>query len=125
MEKVNGTFKTEKGSYGEELAVKFIKEKGYEIIEQNYRYGHGEVDIVAKDKDTLVFIEVKFRKNLEFGPPELAVTKSKQKQVRKISELFIMDKGEKVEFKDARIDVIAILKFPNEDPQINHIINAF
>lgn len=117
--------KQKKGSYGEELAVKFIKEKGYEIIEQNYRYGHGEVDIVAKDEDTLVFIEVKFRKNLEFGPPELAVTKSKQKQVRKISELFIMDKGEKVEFKDARIDVIAILKFPNEDPQINHIINAF
>lgn len=114
-----------KGDYGEELAVKFLKEKGYQIIEQNYRYGHGEVDIVAKENNTLVFVEVKFRKNLEFGPPELAITKGKQKQVRKISELFIKSKGDKVDFEDARIDVVAILKFPNQDPQINHIKNAF
>jgi putative endonuclease len=113
------------GNYGEQLAVKFLKKIGIEIIEQNYRYGHGEIDIVAKDKKTLVFVEVKYRNNLEFGPPELAVTKSKQKQVRKIAEMYINEKENEVEFEDSRIDVIAILKLPNHDPEINHIVNAF
>lgn len=117
--------KQKKGSYGEELAVKFLTEKGYEIIEQNYRYGHGEVDIIAMDKDELVFVEVKYRNNLEYGAPEYAVTKSKQKQVRKISELYIIEKGDKIEFENARIDVIAILDLPNKQPDINHIKNAF
>lgn len=117
--------KQKKGNYGEDLAVKFLQEKGYDIVERNYRYGHGEIDIVAKIKDILVFVEVKFRKSLEFGPPELAITRTKQKQVRKIAELYIYDKGEKIDFEDARIDVIAILKLPNESPQINHIENAF
>lgn len=117
--------KQKKGSYGEELAVKFLKEKGYEIIEQNYRYGHGEVDIVAMDKKELVFVEVKYRKNLEYGSPEYAVTKSKQRQVRKISELYIMEKGDDIEFDNARIDVVAILNLPGNKPEINHIENAF
>ncbi len=117
--------KQKKGTYGEDLAVKLLTEKGYTIIERNYRFGHGEIDIVAKENETLVFVEVKYRNNLEFGPPELAVTKAKQKQVRKIAELFIYDNDGKIDFEEARIDVIAILKLPNEDPQINHIENAF
>lgn len=117
--------KQKKGNYGEELAAKFLVENGYEILERNYRFGHGEIDIVAKENDTLVFVEVKYRNNLEFGPPELAITKAKQKQVRKIAELFIYQNGDKIQFEEARIDVIAILKLPNESPQINHIENAF
>jgi putative endonuclease len=117
--------KQKKGSYGEELALKFLKEKGFEILEQNYRYGRGEIDIVAMDKNELVFFEVKYRNNLEYGPPEYALTKSKQKQVRKISELYIMEKGDEIEFENARIDVIAILHLPNKNPEINHIENAF
>lgn len=117
--------KQKTGNYGETLAVKFLKEKGFEIIEQNYRFGHGEIDIVAKERDILVFVEVKLRNNLEFGPPELAISKSKQKQVRKIAEMFIHQKGKEIDFERSRIDVIAILKLPNEQPKINHIINAF
>lgn len=117
--------KQKTGNYGEELAVKFLQQNGYEIVEQNYRFGHGEIDIVAKDKNTLVFVEVKYRNNLEFGPPVLAVTKTKQKQVRKIAEMYINEKEKQVKFEDARIDVIAILKLPNHEPKINHIINAF
>ena len=117
--------KQKTGNYGESLAVKFLTKNGFEIVEQNYHYGHGEIDIVAKEKDTLIFVEVKYRNNLEFGPPELAVTKSKQKQVRKIAEMYIYEKEKEIEFEDARFDVIAILKLPNHEPKINHIINAF
>ena len=111
------------GERGEDIAVDFLKEKGFQIIERNYRYGHGEIDIVAKDKDNLVFIEVKTRKNLEFGPPELTVTKSKQRQIRKIAELYLYEKKIKDTF--CRIDVIAILIQKNIPPKITHIINAF
>ncbi len=114
-----------KGNYGENLAVKFLKEKGFEIIEQNYRHGHGEIDIVAKENETLVFVEVKLRKSLEYGPPELAINNAKQKQVRKIAERFIYQKGHKIEFEEVRIDVIAILAPQNEKPEIRHIENAF
>lgn len=117
--------KQKAGNYGEELAVKFLKEKGFEIIERNYRYGKGEIDIIAKDKNELVFFEVKYRNNLEYGSPEYALTKSKQRQVRKISELYIMQKGNELTYENARIDVIAILNLPNEKPNINHIENAF
>jgi putative endonuclease len=83
---------------GEELAAKILKEKGYEIIERNYRYGHGEIDIIAIDPGDgyTVFVEVKTRKNLEYGEPEYAITKTKQKQIRKIAELYLFLLGWKV-----------------------------
>jgi putative endonuclease len=111
------------GKIGEDLAVEFIAAKGYEVVERNYRYGHGEIDIVAKDRDSLVFIEVKTRNNLEFGPPVLAVTKNKQRQIRKIAEAYLYDKN--ISDTECRIDVIGILLIKNIEPQINHIINAF
>ncbi len=111
------------GNRGEDLAADYLSQKGFEIVERNYRYGHGEIDIVAKDKDILVFVEVKTRKNLEFGPPEMAITKSKQRQVRKISEAYLIDKN--INDTDCRIDVVAILIRKNLPPIINHIENAF
>jgi putative endonuclease len=79
---------------GEELAEKILADKGYEIIERNYRYGHGEIDIIAIDPGNgcTVFVEVKTRQNLEFGEPEYAITKNKQKQIRKMAELYLFDK---------------------------------
>jgi putative endonuclease len=111
------------GKVGEDLAEEFLVNKGYEIIQRNYRYGHGEIDIIASDRETLVFIEVKTRNNLEFGPPELAVTKSKQRQIRKIAESYLFEK--EIKDTDCRIDVIGILLIKNQDPHINHIVNAF
>lgn len=111
------------GNRGEDIAADYLSNKGFQIIERNYRYGHGEIDIVAKDGDVLVFVEVKTRKNLEFGPPELAVTKSKQRQVRKISEAYLVEKN--INDTDCRIDVVAILIQRNIPPKINHIENAF
>jgi putative endonuclease len=115
--------KRKTGSRGEDIACEFISKLGYEIIERNYQFGHGEIDIIAKNGETLVFIEVKFRKNLEFGPPELAITQGKQKQIKRVASAYLWEKDIKDQL--CRIDVIAILKFPNQKPQINHIINAF
>jgi putative endonuclease len=111
------------GNYGEQLAEEFLKNLGYEIIKKNFHYGHGEIDLIAKDKDVLVFVEVKYRKNLDFGEPEYSVNKSKQNQIRKIAEAYLAIN--KITDRDSRIDVIAILQLSGEKPQINHYINAF
>lgn len=117
------TFKQHTGNKGEDYACDFLLEKNYKIIERNYRYGHGELDIVAFDQDVLVFVEVKTRKNLEFGPPILAISKSKQKQIRKIAEGYLVER--KITDTDCRFDVVGILLKGNERAEIEHISNAF
>jgi putative endonuclease len=120
------TFSTKKtGDEGEDLAVELLESKGYSIVKRNYRYGKGEIDIIAKDpeEEGLIFIEVKSRKNLEFGSPEEAITKNKIKQLKRIAELYLYEN----EIKEilCRFDVIAILMLPGKKPQIEHFVNAF
>ena len=122
MEKSNRN-KRDIGKEGEEIAVKYLEEKGFEIIERNYQYGHGEIDIVAKDKDELVFIEVKTRLNLELGEPEYAVNQRKIKQIKKMAELYLFDK--EIEEENCRFDVIAIILLNKTIPQITHYESAF
>jgi putative endonuclease len=112
----------EKGKEGEELAVSFLVEKGFEIVERNYRYGKGELDIIAREKDFLVFVEVKSRESLEYGLPEEAVTKRKMAQIRKIAEAYLAEKG--ITDENIRFDVVAIL-FLNKEVTITHYENAF
>jgi putative endonuclease len=113
----------ETGGYGERLAAEFITNLGYEIILKNYVYGKGEVDIIANDNEILVFIEVKYRKNLEYGRPELQITKSKQHQIKRVALGYLFEHD--IRDTQCRFDVIAILHLPETDPEINHIINAF
>lgn len=110
---------------GEDLAAKILTDKGYEIIERNYRFSHGEIDIIAMDlkNNCTVFVEVKSRQNLEFGEPEYAITKNKQKQIRKMAELYLYDK--EIREIDCRFDVFAILFEDLNNPVINHYENAF
>lgn len=115
--------KRDTGNYGEELACRFLKNLGYKIIEQNFHFGHGEIDIIAKDEETLVFVEVKYRQNSEYGEPELSITSTKQKKIRKTAEAYLYKKN--IEDQACRIDFIAILHLKDSKPQINHIINAF
>ena len=117
------TYKQRTGNKGEDYACDLLVEKNFEIIKRNYRYGHGEIDIVAKDGDVLVFVEVKTRKNLEFGPPILGVTKAKQRQVRKIAEAYLIEHN--ISDTDCRFDVVGVLLQGNEQPIIDHIENAF
>jgi len=114
--------KKELGKKGEEKALRFLKKKGYRIIEQNYVCKLGEMDIIAKEKDTLVFVEVKTRTSMAFGPPQLAVTQFKQRQLSKVALNFLKEK--KIEDIKARFDVIAILLAP-EGEEIELIRDAF
>ncbi len=114
------------GREGEDLAVDLLIKKGYQIIERNYTFGKkGEIDIVAKDPETnfTVFVEVKSRKNLEYGEPEYAMTKNKIRQIKKIAELYLYEK-EILEI-DCRFDVVTVLFRSKINPIINHYENAF
>ena len=111
------------GNYGEDLACKFLEEHGYKIIERNYFYGHGEIDIIAEEADDLVFVEVKYRTSLEFGPPELSVSRGKQKLIKRSAEAYLYER--EIKDRPCRIDVIAILHLKDQKPEINQIKNAF
>jgi putative endonuclease len=99
--------KKELGKKGEEVALRYLKERGYRIIEKNYVCKMGEMDIIAREKDTLAFIEVKTRTSAEFGPPQLAVNLSKQRQLSKVALNYLKEK--RLEDVRARFDVVAIL----------------
>jgi putative endonuclease len=93
------------GQKGEELAVKFLKKKGYRIIRQNYKTPVGEIDIIAKDKDTIVFVEVKTRESMEFGYPFEAVNSTKRRKIANVAKLYIK------KFKEiprCRFDVVSV-----------------
>ncbi|MBT8386763.1 MAG: YraN family protein [Ignavibacteria bacterium] len=115
----------ELGKKGEEIAAKLLTEKGYEILERNYRYSHGEIDIVAKDPSDgyTVFVEVKARQNLEYGEPEYAITNNKQKQIKKMAELYLFEK--EILVLGCRFDVVTVLLQGKGNPIINHYENAF
>ncbi len=99
--------KKELGRKGEALALRYLKKQGYQIIETNYVCKLGEMDIIAKERDTLVFIEVKTRTSTTFGPPQLAVNVAKQRQLSKVALAFLKEK--RLEDVKARFDVVAIL----------------
>ena len=98
--------KKETGDEGEDLAADLLSKKGYEIIERNYRFGKGEIDIIAKDPETgyMVFVEVKLKKNLEFGEPEYSITKRKISQIKRMAASYLYDKG--ISEIDCRFDVV-------------------
>jgi putative endonuclease len=114
--------KKELGKKGEELALRFLKKNGYQIIERNYVCKLGEIDIIAREKATLAFVEVKTRTSTLFGPPELSVTPFKQMQLSKAALYFL--KVKKLEDAKARFDVVAIL-LGREGEEIELIKNAF
>lgn len=115
--------KIELGKIGEDLASEYLAKNGYQIIKRNWRYSHGEIDIIAKIKNLLVFVEVKTRSNLEFGVPEYAITKNKQSQIRKMAEAYLYIN--EITNEECRLDVIAILLLDKNKPIINHYENAF
>lgn len=109
------------GSKGEDLAAGFLKEKGYKIISRNYKTPIGEVDIIAEDKGTIVFVEVKTRSNDSFGYPFEAVGSRKQHKLKNLA-LFYM-KQRKKDFA-VRFDVLSI-HIRNGKKEIEHIVDAF
>ena len=110
------------GERGESLAVWYLKKNGYKIIEQNYRTKLGEIDIIAKEKNTLVFVEVKSRSSTRYGNPKWAVTPKKQRKISMVALSYL--KAAKQSDARARFDVVAISSFL-DPPQIEIIKNAF
>jgi len=110
------------GDCGEELAAVFLRKRDMEIVETNYRFGHGEIDIIARDGDVLVFCEVKTRKSDLFGPPEYAITLRKQAQVRKIAEAYLYERG--ISDQICRFDVVAI-RMKGGKADLRYYKNAF
>jgi putative endonuclease len=111
------------GERGETIAAAYLKGQKFTIIERNFRCKAGEVDIIARDANSFVFVEVKTRRNLSFGPPQLALTPFKQRQISKAALTWLAKK--KLFGANARFDVIAILLPNHEVPVIDHIRNAF
>jgi putative endonuclease len=113
------------GSYGEELATGYLAGRGYRILERNFRCKGGEVDVIALEKQTgvLVFVEVKTRKDLSYGVPQLAVNQFKQRQISKAALTWLSIKNK--HDCNARFDVVAILLKADGRHDINHIVNAF
>jgi putative endonuclease len=94
------------GRKGEDISVKFLKKQGYKIMERNYRCSLGEIDIVAKDKNILCFVEVKTRKTKEYGLPEEAIDGHKQKKLAKVALAYLKEK--KIYKQDLRFDVVSV-----------------
>ena len=110
------------GRLGEATAADFLKARGYKIIAQNYKTRLGEIDIVARDRDTYCFVEVKTRHTDKFGLPQEAVSLFKQRQISKVAisflkENFLLD-------KKSRFDVVSIMH-TKESPCIELIKDAF
>jgi putative endonuclease len=111
------------GDKGESIASDFLEENNYKIIERNWRNSYQEIDLIALDKNTLVFVEVKTRNSNKFGTPESAITTNKQKQLFKAAEAYI--EQEKVEFSDLRFDVISIQISEKKIKEVKHFKDAF
>ncbi|MFN8673092.1 MAG: YraN family protein [Candidatus Sericytochromatia bacterium] len=111
--------KRKKGLEGEKVAINFLLENNYEILENNFYCRYGEIDIVAKKENIIIFIEVKYRKNANFGEPEEAVSLKKIKAICKTALYYITSK-ELQDNINFRFDVISI-----KDKELKHIISAF
>lgn len=112
----------ETGNIGEGYAKEYLINNGYNIIKTNYSCKLGEIDIIAKNKNYIVFIEVKYRKTLSYGYPREAVNFKKQSKIRKVANMYINTHN--IVNSDFRFDVIEILNLNNENV-IEHIKNAF
>ena len=114
----------QKNTYGkrsEIIASDFLKKKGYKILEINYKNKIGEIDVIAKDGDYIVFVEVKSRLSGAFGHPFEAIDERKQQKIHAVASLYMI-KNQKYG-TNCRFDAISILGL--ENPEITHIIDAF
>lgn len=111
------------GTTGETLAANHLCSNGYTILHRNYRSRSGEIDIIAREKQTLIFIEVKTRRTTKFGPPAAAVTSRKQAQISRVALEYLNTYD--LFDTSARFDVVSIVMPIGKEPVIEIIKNAF
>lgn len=110
------------GKEGEKLAYDYLVQSGFKILEKNYRYGHKEVDLIARRDKTLIFVEVKSASTKKFGDPQSWINLKKQNQLREAALAYIQEKNPVCQ--EFRFDVIAIQREKNKI-KIEHIPGAF
>lgn len=116
-------FRRTVGQKGEDAACRFLKRHGYRVIERNYSCGFGEIDVIVRNDDTLVFVEVKTLSNDAAADPEIHVNRAKQRQIEKAARAWLHTYGEPE--LTYRFDVVSIVLPPGGEPRIKHIIDAF
>ena len=111
------------GVLGEELAFHFLKKRGYKVLLRNYESPLGEIDLIAKEKGVLVFIEVKTRSSDAMGSPAESVTHFKRHQIVKAAQYYVKRYG--IHQAPCRFDVVSVLMPHDKEPVIEIIENAF
>lgn len=114
--------KTAVGQYGEDLAARYLSSNGFSVLERNWRCELGEIDIVAREGDTLVICEVKTRRGLNYGTPLEAITYRKLTTLRRLAGRWLQT--HQVRAAAIRIDVVAIVFDNNTPPTVDHLRGA-
>jgi len=113
----------ETGRAGEDLAARFLRKRGFKVLRRNCRSTLGEIDLVMRDGDEVVFVEVKTRSSRTWGDPEDAVTPAKQRKVGRQAMLFANQNN--LRRRPLRFDVVAVLLEEGADPEVRHYRDAF
>lgn len=111
------------GKRGEAAAIIFLKKRGYSILDTNYRCRSGEIDIVARDKDTIVFVEVKTRTSIEFGLPEESLSFRKEAHLTKVALTYLAHRH--IKGASCRFDVVSVLMKREDIQSIRLTKDAF
>ncbi|KRE61661.1 YraN family protein [Nostocoides sp. Soil756] len=110
------------GRYGEEVAARYLREQGLEVVERNWRCEHGEVDIVARQGGCLVVCEVKTRRGTGFGEPVEAVTVTKAMRLRRLAVAYV--RAHDLHPEQLRVDVIGVLCRPGQPVTLRHVVGV-
>jgi putative endonuclease len=115
------------GRFGEDLAAAHLTQAGLEVLDRNWRCREGELDLVAREGDELVFVEVKTRSSAAFGDPAEAVTRAKMARLRRLAVRWVLDHRETWlrARPELRFDVVSVIRQPSGDPVVRHIRSAF
>lgn len=111
------------GIKGEEIALSFLYSLGYFLLEKNFRCRFGEIDLIMKDEDVIVFVEVKTRRNLLFGLPQESVHPAKQAKIRRLAQYYLASK--RMKDSPLRFDVMAVVFSRKGKPIVEHLKGVF
>ncbi len=110
------------GAHGEDLAARFLTAAGMRILARNWRCRYGELDLVVRDAATTAFVEVKTRSGYGYGPPAEAVTRDKQRRIRRLAAIWLDERSDP--WTDVRFDVVAV-QLAGPEPTIEHFPGVF
>lgn len=112
----------ELGARGERVAEGYLKSRGFRVLERNYRSKLGEIDLVCRDKGSIVFVEVKTRTSVLYGDGMAAVGPRKQQKLRRLAQQYLQE--HRLESAEARFDVLSVM-LVSDEPTVEHVEGAF